>query len=114
MVNVTARLRHSAAAAFTVCAAAVAAAPVQDHILPFTFAFDRALRPLFDRKMVVSPANCGRMIRIHGERENDRDEVISVYCTDLPPPASNCYATLTRAARNLDYVAADHRRDRDP
>jgi hypothetical protein len=46
--------------------------------------------------------------------ENSKDQVISVFCSDVRSSRSDCYATLTRADGNLDYIAADHRRDRDP
>ena len=53
------------------------------------------------------------MIHMFGNGDN-KDQVISVYCADFRSPQSECYATLTRADGNLDYIAADHRRDRDP
>jgi hypothetical protein len=52
------------------------------------------------------------MVRMHQMTDQggvrDGESVVSVYCT-----ASDCHVTLTRAARSLDMLWADHRGERD-
>jgi hypothetical protein len=92
--------------------ALVSAKPI-DHLLSFTYAFDKDLRPLLDKKLLVTPADCGRMIRMHGGPEVG-ELAVSVYCNDTALPEAQCHVTLTRAQSNMDYTFAEHRRDNDP
>lgn len=91
----------------------VRALPVIDHLLPFTQSFDPDLRPIFDKKLVLTPATYGRMIKMHGGPDG-KDSVISVYCNDRSMSGAQCYVTLTEAQGNLDHVRANHRGDNDP
>src|SRR6476646_2401459 len=105
-------LRLSLFVAFSCLLAAEAGArpPVIDHLVPWVYGFDRDLRPLVEKKLLITPANCGRMIRMFQMTDQGGigESVVSVYCT-----ASDCHVTLTRAARSLDMLWADHRGERN-
>jgi hypothetical protein len=85
----------------------------REHLLPFTQSFDQDLRPIFDKKLLLTPANYGRMIRMHNGPDIG-DSVVSVYCNQPGRPEAQCYVSLTKADANLDHVRADHRADSDP
>jgi len=53
--------------ASSVLAAAKAGArsSVLDHLVPWVYGFDRDLRPLLEKKLLITLANCGRTIRMH-------------------------------------------------
>jgi hypothetical protein len=90
----------------------VSAKPI-DHLLSFTYAFDKDLRPLLDTKLLVTSADFERMIRMHSGPEVG-EFAVSVYCNDTELPEAQCHVTLTRAQSNMDYTLAEHRRDNDP
>jgi hypothetical protein len=81
--------------------------PVVDHLVPFTPMFDEDLRPLVDKKLLITPANCGRMIRMH-QGVSVGESAVSVYCRD-----GQCYVTTTRAAENIDFVWSERRGESD-
>src|ERR1044072_3466216 len=106
------RLSLFVAFSFLVAAEAGARSPVIDHLVPWVYGFDRDLRPLVEKKLLVTPANCGRMIRMHQMTDQggirDGESVVSIYCT-----ASDCHVSVTRAERSLDILWADHRGERN-
>ena len=85
----------------------------REHLLPFTNSFDPDLRPIFDKKLLLTPANYGRMIRMHNGPDVG-DSVVSVYCNEGSGTRALCFVSLTKSDANLDLVMADHRADRDP
>lgn len=85
----------------------------REHLLPFTNSFDPDLRPIFDKKLLLTPANYGRMIRMHNGPVVG-DSVVSVYCNEGSGTPAVCFVSLTKSDANLDLVMADHRADRDP
>jgi hypothetical protein len=85
----------------------------REHLLPFTQSFDPDLRPIFDKKLLLTPANYGRIIRMHNGPDIG-DSVVSVYCNQASGTEAQCYVSLTKADANLDHVRADHRTDSDP
>ena len=82
-----------------------------ERLLPFTEWFDPQLRPILEAKLLVTPANYGRMITMW--RPNLGESAVSLYCKAAGAEA-DCFVTLTRAQRSLDYVMANHREDADP
>jgi hypothetical protein len=86
----------------------------QDHLLVFDHnGFDTDLRPIFDEKLLLTPANYGRMIRMHGGPDVG-DSAVSVYCETKGAPDTPCRVSLTKAEGNLDYIMAQHRAEDDP
>lgn len=85
----------------------------REHLLPFTNSFDADLRPIFDKKLLLTPANYGRMIRMHNGPDVG-DSVVSVYCNEGSDTRGECFVSLTKSDANLDVVMATHRADRDP
>jgi len=85
----------------------------REHLLPFTNSFDADLRPVFDKKLLLTPANYGRMIRMHNGPDVG-DSVVSVYCNEGSGPRALCSVSLTKSDANLDLAMAEHRADRDP
>jgi hypothetical protein len=85
----------------------------REHLLPFTQSFDPDLRPVFDKKLLLTPANYGRMIRMHNGPDVG-DSVVSVYCNQASGTEAQCYVSLTKSDANLDHVRTDHRADSDP
>jgi hypothetical protein len=85
----------------------------QGHLLPFTQSFDPDLRPIFDKKLLLTSANYGRMIRMHNGPDIG-DSVVSVYCNQASGTEAQCYVSLTKTDANLDHIRADHRADSDP
>src|SRR2546423_12890503 len=63
-----------------------------DKLLSFTHAFNEKLRPTIEKKLLLTPASHGRMIRLHGPPEVG-ESAVSVNCSRLDA----CYVTLTRA-----------------
>jgi hypothetical protein len=91
----------------------VAAPPrkVKEQLLSFTYAFDTKLRPLVERKLLVTPGNYGRMIRMHGP-SNVGESVVSVHCgTESKDFNAMCQVTVTRATANMDYIWQEHQGD---
>jgi hypothetical protein len=84
-----------------------------DHLLSFTYAFDKGLRPLLDKKLLITSADFGRMIRMHGGPEVG-EFAVSVNCNGTELPEAQCHVTLTRAQSNMDYTLAEHRGENDP
>ena len=103
-------LRIALVSALMFALSAHAAEPRVDHLIPWTYGFDRDLRPLVEKKLFITPANCGRMIRMHQMTDQGGvgESVVSVYCTP-----SDCHVTLTRSARSLDMLWADRRGERN-
>jgi hypothetical protein len=86
----------------------------QDRLLVFDHGgFDTDLRPIFDEKLLLTPANYGRMIRMHGGPDVG-DSAVSVYCETKGGSDAPCGVSLTKAEGNLDYIMAQHRADDDP
>jgi hypothetical protein len=89
-----------------------AGAPVVDHLLPWDgeYGFETDLRPLVDEKLWVTPADCGRMIRMHQHSDQGGigESAVSVYCTE-----AGCHVTFTRASRSLGRLWAEHRGERN-
>jgi hypothetical protein len=84
-----------------------------DRLLPFTRFFSEDLRPVLEKKLLVTSANYGRMIRMHGPPDVG-DSAVSVYCEEGGADATRCQVTLTKAKKNLDYVFAQNREQKDP
>ena len=84
--------------------------PLIDHLVPSWEGFEIELRPLLEKKLLITPANCGRMIRMHEHSDQGAigESVVSVYCTE-----AGCHVALTRAAKNLSHLWADHREERN-
>lgn len=84
--------------------------PIIDHLVPWWEGFEIELRPLLDKRLLITPANCGRMIRMHQHSDQGAigESVVSVYCTE-----AGCHVALTRAAKSLSHLWADHREERD-
>ena len=93
------------------CAAKTRPTGAHDKLLSFTYAFDAELRPTLEEKLLVTPANYGRMIRMHGPFDVG-ESAVSVYCA--PGDANtNCSVTLTQAQANMDYTM-EVNRENDP
>ena len=87
---------------------------VKDRLLSFTYAFDTKLRPFFEKKLLVTAGNYGRMIRMHGP-SNVGESVVSVHCsTELKDSNAMCQVTVTRAMANMDYIWQEHQGDDNP
>ena len=82
-------------------------ASATNHLLPFTYSFDRELRPLLEKRLFVTPADHGRMVELPAGPQPGESS-IAVYCVSS---ANRCYVTRTAAAQNMDYVFAENRRD---
>jgi hypothetical protein len=106
-------LRFTLLVAFSVLgvAQAGAGAPAVDHLLPWDgeYGFETDLRPLVDKKLVLTPADCGRMVRMHQHSDQGGigESAVSVFCTE-----TGCHVTLTRATRSLGMLWAEHRGER--
>src|SRR5262249_39703288 len=63
-----------------------------------------------DKKLLLTPANCGRMIRMHQHSDEGGigESAVSVYCG-----RAGCRVTLTRAARSLGMLWAERREERE-
>lgn len=86
----------------------------QDHLLVFDHGgFDSDLRPILDEKLLVTSANYGRMIRMHGGPDV-ADSAVSVFCEAKAASDAACVVSLTKAEGNLDYIMAQHRAEDDP
>lgn len=83
-----------------------------EFLLPFTYAFNRDLRPVLDEKLLITSANFGRMIRMPAGPAVG-ESAVSVHCNSDDQTNAQCHVTLTRATSNLDYVASENRRTGD-
>lgn len=83
----------------------------RDKLLSFTYAFDKELRPTLDEKLLVTPGNYGRMIRMHGPFDVG-ESAVSVYCPE-DETNTNCSVTLTQSQANMDYTM-EVNREKDP
>lgn len=101
------RVAHIIAVAIVGISAQASAGPTLDHLVPFSPMYEPTLRPLADKKLLITPANCGRMIRMF-QGPDIGESAVSVYCAE-----GHCHVTLTRGARNLDYLWADTAGQRD-
>lgn len=84
----------------------------KERLLPFTTWFDPDVRPVLEHKLLVTPANYGRMIRMYVP--NVGEYAVSIYSTKAGTADEKCYVTLTKAQTNLDYVMNTHREETDP
>src|SRR4051812_49130188 len=101
-------LRFTLLVAFSVLGVAQAGAgALVHHLIPWDgkYGFETDLRPLIDKKLILTPADCGRMIRMH--QSDIGESAVSVYCTK-----AGCRVSLTRATRSLGWLWADHRDER--
>jgi hypothetical protein len=83
-----------------------------ERLVPVT-SFDEGLRGVIDEKLLVTSANCGRMIRLQGGEEVG-ESAVSVYCDNPLAPNAVCHVTVTTALRNFDYVMTEHQDEADP
>jgi hypothetical protein len=84
----------------------------KERLLPFTTWYDPDVRPILEQKLLLTPANYGRMIRMYVP--NVGEYAVSVYSMKSSVPAEKCYVTLTKAQANLDYIMNSHREEPDP
>src|SRR5258708_35181841 len=105
-------LRITLLIAFSVLGTTQAGArlPIVDHLVPWWEGFEIELRPLVEMKLLLTPANCGRMFRMyqHSDQGPIPESVVSVYCME-----AGCHVPLTRSAKSLSYCLADRRAEGD-
>ncbi|MEY2564373.1 MAG: hypothetical protein QOH88_2566 [Verrucomicrobiota bacterium] len=101
-------LRLTLLIGFSVLFAAQARArlPIVDHLVPWWEGFEIELRPLVEKKLLLTSANCGRMFRMYqlSDQGPIPESVVSVYCIEV-----SCHVTLTRASKSLSHLWADRR-----
>ena len=76
-----------------------------DRLLPLSRS-DETLRSIIEEKLVVSPANYGRMIHMYTGHEGS-ESAVSVYCDETSPIESTCHVTATRAIGSFEYVLSE-------
>jgi hypothetical protein len=78
-----------------------------DRLLSFTYAFNRELRPTLEKKLLLTPANHGRMIKIPSFPENG-ESAMSVDCSTLDGKHATCRVTLTRAQSSMENTMVEY------
>lgn len=76
-----------------------------DRLLPLSRA-DETLRAIIEEKLLVTPANYGRMIHLYTGHEGS-ESAVSVYCDESAPIESACYVTATKAIGSFEYVLTE-------
>lgn len=76
-----------------------------DRLLPLSRA-DGTLRSIIEEKLLVTPANYGRMIHMYTGRDGS-ESAVSVYCDESAPVESTCHVTATRAIGSFEYVLTE-------
>jgi hypothetical protein len=75
-----------------------------DRLSPLTSIYE--LRSIIDEKLLLTPANCGRMITFPGT-ETDGEFAVSANCADIDAPQSPCSITITKASRSFGAVISE-------
>lgn len=76
-----------------------------DRLLPLSRS-DETLRSIIEEKLLVTPANYGRMIHMDTGHEGS-ESAVSVYCDETSPIESTCHVTATRAMGSFEYVLSE-------
>lgn len=76
-----------------------------DRLLPLSRS-DETLRSIIEEKLLVTPANYGRMIHMYTGHEGS-ESAVSVYCDESAPIESTCQVTATRAIGSFEYVLTE-------
>ena len=76
-----------------------------DRLLPLSRS-DETLRSIIEEKLLVTPANYGRMIHMYTGHEGS-ESAVSVYCDESAPIESTCHVTATRAMGSFEYVLSE-------
>jgi len=78
-----------------------------DRLVSFTYAFNRELRPTLEKKLLLTSANHGRMIKIPSSPEIG-ESAVSVDC--LAPDMRNgvCRVTVTRAKSSMENTMIEY------
>src|SRR5438067_13836093 len=72
-----------------------------DRLLSFTYAFNRQLRPTLEKKLLLTSASHGRMIKLPSCPEI-REWAVSVDCPSPDVKNEVCRATVTRAKSDME------------
>jgi hypothetical protein len=78
-----------------------------DRLLSFTYAFNRELRPTLEKKLLLTPANNGRMIKIPSLPEIG-ESAVSVDCSTVDGKNATCRVTLTRAQLSMENTMVEY------
>jgi hypothetical protein len=78
-----------------------------DRLLSFTYAFNRELRPTLEKKLLPTPANYGRMIKIPSFPEMG-ESAVSVDCSTVDGKNATCRVTLTRAQSSMENTMVEY------
>ena len=78
-----------------------------DRLLSFTYAFNRELRPTLEKKLLPTPADHGRMIRIPSFPEIG-ESAVSVDCSTVDRKNATCRVTLTRAQSSMENTMVEY------
>jgi hypothetical protein len=84
----------------------------EERLVPLT-SFDEGLRSAMEEKLLVTSANCGRMIRMQGG-DDVGESSVSVYCDNPEITDAVCHVTTTKALGSFDYVMSAHQDEPDP
>lgn len=76
-----------------------------DRLLPLSRA-NETLRSIIEEKLLVTPANYGRMIHLYTGHDGS-ESAVSVYCDESAPVESTCHVTATRAIGSFEYVLTE-------
>jgi hypothetical protein len=78
-----------------------------DRLLSFTYAFNRELRPTLEKKLLPTPANHGRMIKIPSFPEIG-ESAVSVDCSTVDGKTATCRVTVTRAQSSMENTMVEY------
>ena len=78
-----------------------------DHLVPFRPSAYDQLRPSLYKKLLLTPADCGRMIEFPGGPQPG-ESAVSIHCDKRPVADEQCYVTLTKASSNLSYMMEEN------
>src|SRR2546423_11260631 len=78
-----------------------------DRLLSFTYAFNTELRPILEKKLLPTPANHGRMIKIPSFPEIG-ESAVSVDCSTADGKNATCRVTLTRAQSSMENTMVEY------
>jgi hypothetical protein len=76
-----------------------------DQLLSFTYAFDRKARPTIEAKLLQTPANHGRMLRLQAD---PGESAVSVDCPTVDGKNAVCRVVLTRAQANMENIMVEY------
>lgn len=78
-----------------------------DRLLSFTYAFNRELRPTLEKKLLLTAANHGRMIKIPSFPDIG-ESAVSVDCSTVYGKNATCRVTLTRAQSSMENTMVEY------